>query len=86
MRGTPLLPWPNRVRDGRWRWNGQDLQLEVQSPQAPTAIHGLVSAQPWTILATEEGAVTVGTMSGLTVTWAASLAATRLPAKAVSPS
>ena len=31
-RGGVLLPWPNRLRDGRWRWQGADLQLEVPSP------------------------------------------------------
>ncbi len=26
-RGQVLAPWPNRVRDGRYRFDGQDLQL-----------------------------------------------------------
>ena len=59
-RGGVLLPWPNRLRDGRWRWDGDDLQLEVTSPETPTAIHGLVSAQPFSVLDTADGAVTVG--------------------------
>jgi aldose 1-epimerase len=59
-RGGVLLPWPNRLRDGRWRWNGQDLQLDVTSPETPTAIHGLVGAQPWSVLDTTDGGVTVG--------------------------
>jgi aldose 1-epimerase len=61
-RGGVLLPWPNRLRDGRWRWDGQQLQLDVSSPEAPTAIHGLVSWQAWTVLDTDDGAVTVGTL------------------------
>jgi galactose mutarotase-like enzyme len=61
-RGGVLLPWPNRLRDGRWHWNGHDLQLDVTSPETPTAIHGLVSWQPWTVLATEDDAVTVGAL------------------------
>jgi aldose 1-epimerase len=61
-RGGVLLPWPNRLRDGRWSWRGADLQLEVTSPTTPTAIHGLVSSQPWSVLATEDGAVTVGAL------------------------
>src|ERR1700760_2539603 len=28
-RGGVLLPWPNRLRDGQWRWDGADLQLDV---------------------------------------------------------
>jgi aldose 1-epimerase len=61
-RGGVLLPWPNRLRDGRWSWRGSDLQLEVTSPTTPVAIHGLVSAQPWSVLATQDDAVTVGTL------------------------
>jgi aldose 1-epimerase len=61
-RGGVLLPWPNRIRDGRWRWNGRDLQLEVASPEQPVASHGLVSWQRWTVLAEEDDAVTVGTV------------------------
>jgi aldose 1-epimerase len=61
-RGGVLLPWPNRLRDGRWAWNGRDLQLEVSSPQAANAAHGLLSWQPWDLLAGTEDAVTVGTV------------------------
>jgi aldose 1-epimerase len=61
-RGGVLFPWPNRLRDGRWRWRGTDLQLDVTAPQTPVAIHGLVGSQPWSVLATEDGAVTVGTL------------------------
>jgi aldose 1-epimerase len=61
-RGGVLFPWPNRLRDGRWRWDGADLQLDVTSPGTPTAIHGLVSWQRWSVLAAEDGAVTVGTL------------------------
>jgi aldose 1-epimerase len=61
-RGGVLLPWPNRIRDGRWQWHGQVLQLEVASPENPVASHGLVSWQPWAVLATDDDAVTVGTV------------------------
>ena len=59
-RGGVLLPWPNRLRDGRWRWDGADLQLDVTSPEVPTAIHGLVSSLAFSVLDTADGAVTVG--------------------------
>jgi aldose 1-epimerase len=61
-RGGVLFPWPNRLRDGRWQWDGADLQLDVTSPESPHAIHGLVSWQPWSVLATGDGAVTVGAL------------------------
>jgi aldose 1-epimerase len=61
-RGGVLVPWPNRLRGGRWRWRGRDLQLDVVSPASPNAVHGLVTAQPWAVLAQTEDAVTVGTV------------------------
>ncbi|RZU33847.1 aldose 1-epimerase family protein [Blastococcus saxobsidens] len=60
-RGAVLLPWPNRIRHGRWSWEGEDLQLDVQSPEEPHAIHGLLSWQPWTVLDRADRSVTVGT-------------------------
>ena len=43
-RGVVLLPWPNRVRDGSWTWEGRNLQLDIRSRQQPNALHGLVTA------------------------------------------
>ena len=60
-RGGVLLPWPNRLRDGRWSWRGSDLQLDVASAASPNAVHGVVSWQPWAVLAQTDDAVTVGT-------------------------
>lgn len=60
--GAVLLPWPNRVRDGRWRWRGRELQLQVTAPETPTAIHGLVAWQTWEVLSSATDAVTVGTV------------------------
>jgi aldose 1-epimerase len=59
--GAVLVPWPNRVRDGRWSWRGRDLQLDLRSPAEPNAIHGLVAWQPWAALAQSSAAATVGT-------------------------
>jgi aldose 1-epimerase len=61
-RGGVLVPWPNRLRDGRWTWNGHDLQLAVASPETPNAAHGLVSWQTWTVLAATADAASVGTV------------------------
>ncbi|MGY1811199.1 aldose epimerase family protein [Blastococcus sp. SYSU D00820] len=61
-RGGVLLPWPNRLRDGQWRWQGRDLQLDVASAATPNAAHGLVSWQPFAVLTRFSDAVTVGTL------------------------
>jgi aldose 1-epimerase len=60
-RGAMLLPWPNRIRHGRWSWQGEELQLDVQSPAELHAIHGLLSWQPWTVLDRADRSVTIGT-------------------------
>jgi aldose 1-epimerase len=60
-RGAVLLPWPNRLRDGQWTWEGQQLQLDVAGPGKPAA-HGLVTWQPWSVLARHSDALTVGTV------------------------
>ncbi len=48
-RGQPLLPWPNRVRDGRYEFDGTRQQLSLSEPEARNAIHGLVRWTNWTV-------------------------------------
>jgi aldose 1-epimerase len=40
--GTVLVPWPNRVRDGRWAYDGRMLQLDITEPDRGNALHGLL--------------------------------------------
>ena len=47
-RGQLLLPWPNRVADGRYRFAGRDHQLDLSEPALGHAIHGLVRWASWT--------------------------------------
>lgn len=44
-RGQVLIPWPNRVTDGKYEWDGTEHQLALDEP--PYAIHGLVRWVPW---------------------------------------
>ena len=46
-RGQVLAPWPNRVRDGRWTWEGRELQLALSEPAKGNASHGLVRWAGW---------------------------------------
>jgi aldose 1-epimerase len=55
------VPWPNRLRHGRWTWQGEPLQLDVRSPEEPHAIHGLACWQRWTVLEAAADRVTVAT-------------------------
>ncbi len=46
-RGAPLLPWPNRLRDGRYRFQGVDHQLPLTEPEQRNALHGLARWSSW---------------------------------------
>jgi aldose 1-epimerase len=46
-RGHPLIPWPNRLRDGRYRFAGAEHQLALTEPAQGNAIHGLVRWANW---------------------------------------
>ncbi len=59
-RGAVLAPWPNRIRDGRYRWDGAELQLPLTEPGRGNALHGLVSWLPWTPVFRAEDAVGLG--------------------------
>jgi aldose 1-epimerase len=49
-RGQVLAPWPNRLRDGTWTWEGRQLQLPIDEPRkGNSASHGLVRWVPWTV-------------------------------------
>lgn len=45
--GDVLIPFPGRVAEGRYRFDGQALQLECNDKEGPNAIHGFVRAVPW---------------------------------------
>ena len=59
-RGQPLLPWPNRLRDGRYQWDGSELQLDLSEPARQNAIHGLVRWRNWQVRAREPARAVLG--------------------------
>jgi len=46
-RGQVLIPWPNRIQDGRYSFDGQDHQLAIDDVEEQDAIHGLVRWAAW---------------------------------------
>jgi galactose mutarotase-like enzyme len=48
-RGQVLVPWPNRLRDGAYDFNGADHQLPLSEPEKRNAIHGLVRWDAWRV-------------------------------------
>jgi aldose 1-epimerase len=59
-RGQPLLPWPNRLADGQYTFNGQQLQLPVDEVARNNAMHGLTRWGNWHLVARTPSSVRVG--------------------------
>ncbi len=63
--GIPILfPFPNRIRGGTWRFEGETYQFDKPS-DSPTSIHGLLLNRPYQVeshAADESGATLVCTL------------------------
>jgi aldose 1-epimerase len=57
--GQILAPWPNRIRDGQYTFDGQAYQLGLTEPARHNAIHGLVNWARWTAVEQSADAVTL---------------------------
>ena len=57
--GAVLAPWPNRLRDGAYEWDGVRQQLPVTEPDRMTALHGLACWQRWGVLSSDASSVTL---------------------------
>jgi aldose 1-epimerase len=58
-RGQVLIPWPNRLQDGTYDFDGRHHQLPLNEPERHNAIHGLVRWTPWTVVEREPDRVTM---------------------------
>lgn len=56
-RGQVLMPWPNRLEDGAYEFDGHRYQLPLTEPEHGNAIHGLVRWAAWTAGEREVGRV-----------------------------
>ncbi|WDF32812.1 aldose 1-epimerase family protein [Arthrobacter agilis] len=59
FRGAFVAPWPNRIADGRYSFDGADHQLAVNEPERGTALHGLVFDVPWDLVDHTASSVTL---------------------------
>lgn len=48
-RGQLLIPWPNRLRDGRYTFEGKAYQVPLSEPEKHNAIHGLLRWANWRV-------------------------------------
>jgi aldose 1-epimerase len=47
FRGKVLAPWPNRLRDGRYVFDGAEHRTPITEPRHGTALHGLATGIRW---------------------------------------
>lgn len=56
--GIPILfPFPNRIRLGKFQWNGKEYELPLNGPHG-NAIHGFCLDRPWRITEQTQSSVT----------------------------
>lgn len=58
--GAVLLPWPNRLRDGRYAFDGVAHELPLTEPGRRVALHGLVCWERWQVEEHAESRVRLG--------------------------
>jgi aldose 1-epimerase len=59
-RGAVLAPWPNRVVDGKYQFDGIEHQLALTEPERGHALHGLAVWQDSVVVSQEPHAVALG--------------------------
>ena len=59
-RGQVLAPWPNRLQDGTYEFDGRRGVAALDEPEHENAIHGLVRWLVWHPVARSADAVTLG--------------------------
>lgn len=58
-RGQVLVPWPNRLRDGRYEMDGTTHELPITEPETGNASHGLARWEGWRLRERHDDAVVV---------------------------
>ncbi|MFE5837729.1 aldose 1-epimerase family protein [Arthrobacter sp. NPDC056493] len=58
-RGIIAAPWPNRIADGRYTFDGVEYEVPVNEPERGCALHGLAFPLDWTLESQDESSVTL---------------------------
>jgi aldose 1-epimerase len=62
-RGQTLMPWPNRIRDGRYTFAGKSQQLSITEVPKSNSSHGLLRWANWKLVDKSSTSVTLGCTS-----------------------
>lgn len=58
--GSPLIPWPNRLADGTYTFDGTEHQVPLSEPEKNNAIHGFLRWRSWRPIEHEPDRVLMG--------------------------
>lgn len=58
--GQPLIPWPNRLADGRYEFGGRAFQVPLTEPDKHNALHGFARWMTWTVVKSEPARAVLG--------------------------
>lgn len=58
-RGQVLAPWPNRLGDGTYTFEGVEARAPLNEPERGNAIHGLVRWMPWRMVGRAQNRVSM---------------------------
>jgi aldose 1-epimerase len=58
--GQHMFPWPNRITDGKYTFDGVEQQLSLTEPTRQNAIHGLTRWANWSLVSSAANGVEVG--------------------------
>jgi len=58
--GQVLAPWPNRLADGRYEFEGISYQLPLTEPSKWNALHGFARWERWTVERQDETSAVLG--------------------------
>ncbi len=59
--GKVLIPWPNRITNGQYVWEGETFTLEVNEPETGASLHGLSCWVDWEVTEHTESSATLRT-------------------------
>ncbi|HET9781808.1 MAG TPA: aldose 1-epimerase family protein [Candidatus Dormibacteraeota bacterium] len=58
--GQPLIPWPNRLADGRYEFDGKTYQAPLTEPERHNALHGFARWLTWRVEEHERARAVLG--------------------------
>jgi aldose 1-epimerase len=58
--GYPLIPYANRIANGRFSFGGEDFQLGLNFAGHPHALHGNAWMRVWTVLSADDRRAVIG--------------------------